>query len=68
MYLYEIKLEDLPERMTKMISSLSEVEKQHIIKISTLNRMNILATSKMLGIHRDTLKRKLTEYGYRKNI
>lgn len=66
----EINLEDLPDRMAKKTSlqTLAEIERQHIIKLFKLNNMNILATSKILDIHRDTLKRKLAEYGFDKKL
>jgi len=64
----EVKLENLPDRMKSSKSSnqtLFENEKQHISKVFSANKSNILVTSKVLNIHRDTLKRKLTEYGIR---
>ena len=64
----EIIMEDLPDRLKSKKSagiSLASVEKQHIITVYLNNKKNLLSTSRLLGIHRDTLKRKLIEYGMR---
>jgi transcriptional regulator with PAS, ATPase and Fis domain len=64
----EITVYDLPDRVksnnTKTLT-LADNEKSHIIKVFNLNKGNILASAKLLNIHRDTLKRKLTDYGIR---
>lgn len=64
----EITSNDLPDRVKSNNSTtltLADNEKSHIIKVFNLNKGNILVTAKSLGIHRDTLKRKLTEYKIR---
>lgn len=64
----EITVNDLPDRVKSNNTTsltLSDNERSHIIKVFNLNKGNILATAKSLDIHRDTLKRKLTEYGIR---
>jgi DNA-binding NtrC family response regulator len=64
----EVLIIDLPKRVleNKSLSlRLIDVEKNHIIKVFSKNKENILFTSKILDIHRDTLKRKLSEYGIR---
>ena len=66
----EINLSDLPQRVkeNKSLSlTLSDNEKQHILKVLSINKGNILATSKSLDVHRDTLKRKLQDYGVRES-
>ena len=62
----EIKLTDLPGRVlsNKAVSlRLEDIVKQHIIKIYNLCRQKPIVTANALGIHKDTLYRKLTEYG-----
>lgn len=62
----EITFSDLPDRVKNkntLALTLAANEKNHILKMFNLNNLNILATSKVLDIHRDTLKRKLREYG-----
>jgi|GEM_PF-817023 len=64
----EITVKDLPDRVKSNNTTtltLSDNERSHIIKVFNLNKGNILATAKTLDIHRDTLRRKLTEYGIR---
>ena len=64
----EIGVNELPERIKRNNSitlTLADNEKNHIIKVYNLNKGNILVTSKILDIHRDTLKRKLSDYGIR---
>lgn len=66
----EINLSDLPERVkgNKSVTlTLADNEKQHILKVFSINKGNILATSKSLNVHRDTLKRKLQDYGIRES-
>ena len=66
----EINMSDLPKRVSESKSitlTLADNEKQHILKVFNLNKGNILATSKSLDVHRDTLKRKLQEYGVRES-
>ena len=63
-------MSDLPKRVSESKSitlTLADNEKQHILKVFNLNKGNILATSKSLDVHRDTLKRKLQEYGVRES-
>lgn len=64
----EITIEDLPERVKENKSptvSLADCERQHIIKVFNQNKQIILVTAKALDISKDTLKRKLTDYGIR---
>ena len=66
----EINVSDLPKRVLEDKSitlTLADNEKQHILKVFNLNKGNILVTSKSLDVHRDTLKRKLQEYGVRES-
>lgn len=66
----EINVSDLPQRVRENKSAtltLADNEKQHILKVFSLNKGNILATSKSLDVHRDTLKRKLQDYGVRES-
>lgn len=66
----EINVSDLPKRVSESKSitlTLADNEKQHVLKVFNLNKGNILATSKSLDVHRDTLKRKLQEYGVRES-
>lgn len=66
----EINVSDLPKRVSESKSitlTLADNEKQHILKVFNLNKGNILTTSKSLDVHRDTLKRKLQEYGVRES-
>jgi DNA-binding NtrC family response regulator len=67
----EVTLSDLPERITKKVNSpVSKIEneKEHIKTIFERKNGNILQTANALGISRDTLKRKLENYGLRKKI
>lgn len=64
----DVTMPDLPERIrNKGINSLllSENEKSHIINVFKIKKRNISQTAKALGISRDTLKKKLNEYGLR---
>jgi transcriptional regulator of acetoin/glycerol metabolism len=64
----QIDVPDLPERVRQkkyMSMTLAEVEKQHIIKMIGIHKNNILQTALALDISRDTLKKKLGEYGMR---
>lgn len=66
----EITMSDLPNRVLDKKSptlTLADNNKQHILKIFNLNKGNILATSKSLNVHKDTLKRKLQDYGVRES-
>ena len=70
-YENEISVNDLPDRVKSNKTTtltLADNEKKHVIKVFNLNKGNILATAKSLDIHRDTLKRKLTDYGIREQI
>ncbi len=71
----EIKLYDLPlhittlEKQTKTEAAspkrsllLSDIEKEHILKVLELTGGNKSLAANMLGIHRDTLLRKLKKY------
>jgi transcriptional regulator with PAS, ATPase and Fis domain len=66
----EVTISDLPERVkinNTMSLTLADNEKNHIIKVFKLNNNNIQTTSKALGIVRDTLRRKLKDYGILEN-
>lgn len=62
----EIRLEDLPTRIRENRSdprSLSEVEKRHILKIYGDGSDSLVELASILGCTRDTLRKKLREYG-----
>ncbi|GAB2478905.1 sigma-54 dependent transcriptional regulator [Algoriphagus taiwanensis] len=62
----EIKLEDLPPRIIENRSdprSLAEVEKSQILKIYGEGKRSLVEVSLILGCTRDTLRKKLKEYG-----
>ncbi|HQW44986.1 MAG TPA: sigma-54 dependent transcriptional regulator [Chitinophagaceae bacterium] len=61
----EVSLKDLPERITTSNlnpSSKEENEKAHIREIYTSKKENLKATAEVLGMSRDTLRRKLIKY------
>ncbi len=44
-------------------ASLKEVEKEHILRVVNQNDWNLNKTAEVLGIHRNTLRLKMKEYG-----
>jgi hypothetical protein len=64
-----IAVSDLPDRVksnnTRTLT-LSDNEKSHIIRVYNLCGQRPIVTANALGIHKDTLYRKLEEYGLRK--
>jgi transcriptional regulator with PAS, ATPase and Fis domain len=66
----EITVNDLPDRVKNNNTTtltLADNEKNHIIKIYKLCGQRPIITANTLGIHKDTLYRKLEEYGIRKS-
>jgi DNA-binding NtrC family response regulator len=64
----EIDKSDLPDKLieaNESTLSLEEAEKRHIAKVFRINQGNILVTAEVLGVARDTLKRKLDKFGLR---
>jgi DNA-binding NtrC family response regulator len=64
----EIDKSDLPDKVIEANNStlsLEEAEKRHISKVFKINQGNILVTAEVLGVARDTLKRKLDKFGLR---
>lgn len=62
----EITTINLPERIKKsngITLSLADNEKKHILKVYEICKRRPIITAKTLGIHKDTLYRKLQEYG-----
>lgn len=62
----EIKLEDLPSRIKENKSdprSLAEIEKNHILKIYSNGKRPMVEVAAILGCTRDTLRKKLKEFG-----
>jgi DNA-binding NtrC family response regulator len=62
----EIKLEDLPSRIKENKTdprSLAEIEKNHILKIYGDGKKPMVEIASILGCTRDTLRKKLKEYG-----
>ncbi|MCC6546810.1 sigma 54-interacting transcriptional regulator [Candidatus Sumerlaeota bacterium] len=51
------------EETTQQWESLAEVEKDHILKVLRAFDNNQVKASEVLGIHRNTLRKKLQEYG-----
>jgi transcriptional regulator with PAS, ATPase and Fis domain len=47
--------------------SLKDVEKNHILKILKKTNWNLIKSSEILGIHRNTLRLKMKEYGIEKS-
>ena len=47
--------------------SLSEVERRHILQVLQQSKWSIQRTAETLGIHRNTLTRKMAEHGLHKN-
>jgi two-component system response regulator HydG len=63
-----IDVKDLPlstesNKMGEPYESLREIEKAHIMKILEKTGGNLSETAKRLGIHRNTLRLKIKEYG-----
>lgn len=61
----EVSLFDLPERIKSKglnPSSKDEAERTHIKAVYTSKKCNLKATAEVLGISRDTLRRKLIKY------
>ena len=54
----------LPQNNLPPVQTLEEAEKQHILFVFEHCEKNISQTSQMLGITRNTLKRKLRKYGH----
>src|SRR5216117_3974534 len=53
----------LPDRPQGMLLTLAEVEARHIAKVLAHTNGQIGAAAEILGIHRNTLTRKMKEYG-----
>ncbi|MDP6638374.1 MAG: sigma-54 dependent transcriptional regulator [SAR324 cluster bacterium] len=51
----------------RICSSLSEIEEQHIRNVFSMMRFNKTITARNLGISRNTLKKKLAQYGIEEN-
>ena len=65
-----IELSHLPMRIIKnegLNLTLEKATEEHIKKVFQINKNNILITSKVLGIARATLQKKLREYGLRED-
>src|SRR5437868_2554465 len=54
---------DLPDRNTGAILTLAEAEARHIARVLAHTDGQIGAAAELLGIHRNTLARKIKEYG-----
>ncbi len=64
-----IGTEDIPIQTSWAMphsDSLAEVEKAHIIKILERTNWNFIEAAKILGIHRNTLRLKIKEFGLKK--
>jgi sigma54-dependent transcription regulator len=62
----EIRIEDLPDRITENKAdprSLAEVEKKQILKEYGNGKRHLVELAAILGCTRDTLRKKLKEYG-----
>ncbi len=55
-------LSDFPSEKEKVLLRLEDVEKEHIKKILLLTGGNIKEAAQILGIHRNTLSKKIKEY------
>ena len=53
----------LPEAGTRGLLTLAEVEARHIARVLAHTNGQIGAAAEILGIHRNTLTRKMKEYG-----
>jgi DNA-binding NtrC family response regulator len=54
---------EIPERQTGGLPSLAEVEARHIARVLAHTGGQVGAAASILGIHRNTLTRKIKEYG-----
>lgn len=59
----DVKVADTGLGSNRADRSLAEVEKEHILRVLRANDHNQVQAAAVLGIHRNTLRKKLQEYG-----
>ncbi|MBE0433915.1 sigma-54-dependent Fis family transcriptional regulator [candidate division WOR-3 bacterium] len=64
----DLPLEDLPAPVHAADRSLAGIEKEHIVRVLVETGWNLSTAAERLGIHRNTLRTKIRQYGIEKTV